>query len=484
MTHPSVAIIGAGPGGLTAAYELVRRGLAPVVLERADRPGGIARTETYKDYLFDIGGHCFCTKVYRVRDIWRAILGEQFITVPRLSRIYYRGKFYDYPLSIPNVVGNLGAVESMRIFGSYCRAKLRPIRDEQTFEQWVTNRFGDRVYRTFFKTYTEKVWGIPCSEIRADWAAQRIKGLSLSKAVINALFKVNRSNNSTLIHQFEYPRLGPGQMWERCTDIVRAGGATVQFETSVTQVHHADGRVSHLEVRQGGQTRRIEAEHFITSMPLSALVRMMHPAPPQAVLDAAAGLNYRDFLIVTLIADREKLFPDNWIYIHAPEVRVGRIQNFKNWSKDMVPDLSKTSLGMEYFCNEDDDLWAMDDASLIALATKEIDQLGLAPASCISDGCVIRQRKAYPVYDGTYRMHLETIRKWLAGFENLQTIGRNGMHRYNNQDHSMLCGLQAAENVLGADHDLWEVNTERSYYEEHQVGDKARQNGSGMKRAS
>lgn len=462
-----VVIVGAGPGGLTAAYELARNGVAPLVLEKGSCVGGLARTETYKGYRFDIGGHRFYTKIAEVQHLWEQLLGDQFIRVPRLSRIYYNGRFFNYPLALTNVLGNLGLTECLRILGSYVQARLRPLAEEETFEQWVINRFGDRLYRMFFQSYTEKVWGIPCREIRAEWAAQRIRGLSLMAALANAVFGAGGSKS--LIHEFHYPRQGPGQMWERCRDEVETRGGQVALQTAVRSVRHDGSLINSAIVNHQGQRLEVAADQFISTMALGQLVLALDPPPPAAVSAAARGLKYRDFIIVVLIVDRADLFPDNWLYIHAPTVRVGRIQNFKNWSSAMVPDPSKTSLGMEYFCSRGDDLWRLDDAQLMELAKRELQALNLADATDVEDGCVIRQPMAYPVYDADYRGHVAVIQDYLAGFANLQTIGRNGMHRYNNQDHSMLCGLYAARNLLGACHDLWQVNTERSYYEEQRV---------------
>ncbi len=462
-------VIGAGPAGLVTAYDLVRNGQEAIVLEQADKVGGISRTETYKGYRFDIGGHRFFTKVGEVQALWKEILGDDFIQVPRLSRIYYRNRFFDYPLSISSTLKNIGPIDSTLIVLSYlkarAKAKLKPEREAENFEEWVTERFGQRLYRTFFKSYTEKVWGIPCDKIQAEWAAQRIKGLSLSKAVINAMFGSN--DTKTLIKEFDYPILGPGMMWEKCRDLIKEGGSTVEMNTRALRIERTGTRIDRVIVQQGDQVSAVTGDHFVSSMPVSALVRRLDPPAPKAVLEAANGLKYRDFLIVPIVVNIKSLFPDNWIYIHSPEFRVGRIQNFKNWSAAMVPDPEKTCLGMEYFCSEGDDIWERSDEELIRLATKEIVGLDLVPdASFVEDGTVIRQKKAYPVYDGDYRQHLAVLQDFMQTFENLQTVGRNGMHRYNNQDHSMLSGLLAAKNILGEKHDLWNINVERSYHED------------------
>ena len=467
MNYYPIVVIGGGPAGLTAAYELSKHGQKSIVFEKADRVGGISRTETYKGYRFDIGGHRFFTKVGEVERLWQEILGDDFIKVPRLSRIYYQGKFFDYPLSFKNTLSNLGSIGSGLILWSYVKAKVQALisrPEPETFEEWVTHCFGERLYKTFFKTYTEKVWGIPCNKIQAEWAKQRIKGMSLKAAVINLLF--GKTNAKSLIKEFDYPILGPGMMWERCQELIEKRGAEVHLNTKVIRIKRDGNRIKKVIAQHNGETLEITGNHFVSSMPVTALLQRLEPAPPEEVLQAARSLSYRDFLIVALVVDAEDLFPDNWIYIHSPDVKVGRIQNFKNWSPAMVPDQTKTCLGMEYFCSERDEIWEMSEQELIALATEELDNLGLVSASKVKDGTIIRQPKAYPVYDRDYYSHLQVIRHYIETFDNLQTVGRNGMHRYNNQDHSMLTALLAAKNILGEHHDLWEVNTERSYHEE------------------
>ncbi len=461
-------IIGAGPAGLTAAYELAGSGTPTVVFEADALVGGISRTDEYAGYRFDVGGHRFFTKVPRVESLWHEVLGDEFLVRPRLSRIYYNDRFFDYPLKPMNALRGLGLLESLRVGLSYARAQLAPSPEERSFEQWVTNRFGRRLYEIFFKTYTEKVWGIPCSEIGADWAAQRIKNLDLKAAVRNALVGSSRDGTviTTLIDRFHYPRLGPGMMWERVRDVVAAAGVETHLETTVVRVHHADGRVTGVTVRDRDGRERFEpGSHVLSSMPLRTLMNVLDPAPPAAVLEAANALRYRDFLTIVLIVDREDVFPDNWIYIHSDKVQLGRIQNFKNWSPEMVPDPTKTSLGLEYFVQENDDLWAMADADLVALGRRECAALGLIEASEVLDGTVIRMPKAYPVYDAAYKASLATLREWLGSMPTLQCVGRNGQHRYNNQDHSMLTAMLAAERVHGAAHDIWNVNVEADYHE-------------------
>lgn len=460
-----VVIVGAGPAGLTAAYESLKKNIHPILIEKSDMVGGIARTESYKGFRFDIGGHRFFTHFDEIQRLWEEILRENFIKVPRISRIYYKKRFYKYPLSLINTVSNLGVIEGLLILISYIRAKLRPHGREDTFEEWVTHRFGRRLYRTFFKTYTEKVWGIPCSEIRSDWAAQRIKGLSLRSVLFDALVRGSQNGTKTLIREFHYPVFGPGMMWENLQKRIEQQGGEVFLKTEAVGLKWDGTRIQAILANREGKELNLSGESFISSMPLVDLIHLLHPPPPEEILDAAARLRYRDFILVGLILNKSGIFPDNWIYIHSPEVKVGRIQNFINWSPAMVPQPGKTSLGMEYFCNEGDELWNIPDAELIQLARQELQKLKLAPGDAVEDGVVFRQPKAYPVYNSDYRMNIDIIRSFLGRFENLQTIGRNGLHRYNNQDHSMITAIMAVENLLGQTNDLWAANTETSYYE-------------------
>ncbi len=456
-------IVGAGPAGLTAAHQLVRSGIRPLVLEKTDKIGGISRTEEYRGYRFDIGGHRFFTKMEEVNRLWDEMMGEDFISVLRKSHIYYRGEFFKYPIEIFNALEHLGITESVLVVLSYLKARIRPHHRATNLEEWVINHFGERLYRIFFKTYTEKVWGMPCHDIRAEWAAQRIKGLSLRTAVVNALFRGNQPK--TLIREFHYPRLGPGMMWERFRGAVEAEDGKVLLKSPLVRLERRGNRVERAVARGEGGETVYAADHFISSMPLPELVRALDPPPPPEVLEAAADLSYRSFLMVGLILGREDLFDDQWIYINSSEVRVGRVQNFRNWSPAMVPEKGKSCLGMEYFCAEGDETWNTDDGELISLATRELARLGLADESDVEDGVIFRQPKAYTVYVVREHVNWAVSREFLSGLENIQAVGRNGLHYYNNMDHSMLTGILAVKNILGADHDIWAVNKEEEYHE-------------------
>ena len=486
-SRPSVAIIGAGPAGLTASYVLSRAGAQVTVLEAdPELVGGISRTVEYKSpaaggqgFRFDIGGHRFFSKSKEVEDLWTELLGDDMLVRPRSSRILYGGKFYAYPLRAGEALKNLGIVEAVRCVASYAHARMFPVAAPKSFEDWVSNQFGRRLFSIFFKTYTEKVWGMSCKEISADWAAQRIKGLSLSTAIWNALFppreQKDRSKQiKTLIGSFRYPRLGPGMMWEAAARKTREQGGEVRLGCRVTGLEKLPGdrgwRVNYTDT--SGRRQALEAEHVISSAPLRELVRSLSPAVPADMLAAAEGLKYRDFLTVALIVRPSLSFDDNWIYIHEPGVKVGRVQNFRSWSPELVPDPALACYGLEYFCFEGDGLWNMSDADLVALAGRELVQLGLAKQGDVLDGHVVRQPKAYPVYDDDYARHVTTIRRGLEpGYRDLHLVGRNGMHKYNNQDHAMMTALLTARNILAGEqrYDVWDVNQDAEY---HEAGDR------------
>lgn len=471
---PSVICIGAGPAGLTAAYHLSKAGVQVTILERDQKHvGGISRTETYKGFRFDVGGHRFFSKSREIEDLWDEILGDQLITRRRKSRILYNNKLFDYPLRAIDALTKLGLLESALCMASYFKARIFPIRAPKTFEEWVTNQFGYRLFSIFFETYTEKVWGMKCKEISADWAAQRIKGLSLGTAVRAALIPAwiaHRNAPKTLIEKFRYPRLGPGQMWEAAAARIEQMGGEVKLGMNVELLARNPGSgvwtVSATDSK--GQPHEFQADHVISSAAISELAEYLVPAPPEPVLTAAKSLRYRDFLTVALIVKDIDCFDDNWIYIHDSSVRVGRIQNFKSWSPFLVPDPDLNCLGLEYFCFKGDGIWEANDEDLIRLAGEELIQLGLVTPGHVIDGTVIRQAKAYPVYDEYYQERVALFRSWLEhNMPDLHMVGRNGMHKYNNQDHAMMTALLTAENIIAGDKkwDIWQVNEDAEYHE-------------------
>jgi protoporphyrinogen oxidase len=482
-----VIVVGAGPAGLTAAYELAKRGATCTVLEMDDVVGGISRTVEREGWRFDIGGHRFFTKVPEVQNLWCEILGpEDFLLKRRLSRIYYEGTFYDYPIRLGNALHGLGMFEAIRCGLSFLWVRVRPPRDLDTFEGWTARAFGWRLYRKFFKAYTEKVWGIPPAEIKADWAAQRIKSLTLGNVIRNAFApNHNQARITSLIEEFHYPRLGPGMMWEQARAFVEDHGSDVLLGTRLESIQRSGTRAvtaltrSHAAptgvggpVGGDGATVSWPFDHLISSMPLSELVLVMDPPAPAEIRQAARDLRYRDFLTVALVLPAERGFPDNWIYVHSDKVRVGRVQNFGSWSRDLVQQ-AWTCLGLEYFVFEDDALWSMADEDLVALGATELETLGLIRPGDVEKGFVVRMPKAYPVYDAGYHLNVQAIRQWLeAEVPNVHPVGRNGMHRYNNQDHSMLTAMLTVAGLYGDHYDTWAVNVDADYHEQ-QVGRQA-----------
>jgi protoporphyrinogen oxidase len=470
MEKQKIAIIGAGPAGLTAAYQLAKAGQEVTVFEAdAQYVGGISRTENYKGYLFDIGGHRFFSKNKEVEDLWTEILPNDMLERPRSSSIFYKRLFFSYPLNAVEALRKLGFVESVRCVLSYIRSKIFPVKDPVNFEDWVSNHFGKRLYTIFFKTYTEKVWGIPCKEISADWAVQRIKGLSLSSAIKNAIIKPAAASKGpvikTLIDTFRYPRLGPGMMWNACAEKATAMGATIHMNAAVNTISLQERKWC---ISTTSNTTFEGFDYVLSSAAIAQLLPAIQPSLPEAGQQAAKQLKYRDFITVILILKDEHRFSENWIYVHDPTVKAGRIQNFKSWSPDMVPDETMACYGLEYFCFEGDGMWQSTDEELITLGKKEIEKIGIAQASAVTDGYVVRQKKAYPVYDHSYKENIMLVKDALKQYPGLYLMGRNGMHKYNNQDHSMMTAMLAVKNILAGEelYDLWKVNQDAEYHEE------------------
>ena len=469
----SVVCIGAGPAGLTAAYLLSKSGIDVTVLERdTEHVGGISRTESYKGLGCDIGGHRFFSKSREVEDLWSELLGSDLLERPRKSRIFYRGALFDYPLRAMDAFRKLGPIEALRCLLSYLRVRLWPVHEPHNLQDWVSNQFGRRLFEIFFRTYTEKVWGMKCTEISADWAAQRIKGLSLITAIYNSVWPRRHGHNviKTLIDSFRYPRRGPGMLWQAAADgVVRRGGKILLGRRATALEWDGTRRAWSVLARNShGIQERFDCEHVVSSMPMRELVPALIPLPPPPVREAAARLRYRDFLVVALVVRDRGRFDDNWIYIHDPTVKVGRIQNFRSWSPEMVSSEGINCYGLEYFCFEGDVLWSSADEELVALARRELTALGLADADDVLDGTVVRQPKAYPVYDDGYHGHVAAIREEVeAHYPNLHLVGRNGMHKYNNQDHAMMTAMLVVRNILAGRRvfDQWCVNEDAEYHE-------------------
>lgn len=475
--YPGMTVcIGAGPAGLTASYLLAKKGFPVTVLEAdPEYVGGISRTARYKNFHFDIGGHRFFSKSQAVEDLWTEILPNDMLIRPRSSRIFYRRQFYSYPLRGLEALRKLGIFESFLCLASYAKARLFPKVNPKNLEDWVSNQFGYRLFSIFFKTYTEKVWGMSSKEISADWAAQRIKGLSLTSAIWNAIRPQTKVHDrkkviKTLIDSFRYPRKGPGMLWEAAAEKTKQMGGNIVMGAKVIGLRYlGDSAECPWEITYetiSGVKKKQLAQNVISSAPLRELMEGLEPKP--RTLENARKLGYRDFLTVALVVRDKNLFSDNWIYIHEPEVKVGRIQNFKSWSPEMVGDPDLNCYGLEYFCFEGDGLWNSSDSELLDLAKSELVTLGLCEAADILDGCVVRQKKAYPVYDDQYQVHVDAIRQELdLEYPGLHLVGRNGMHKYNNQDHAMMTAMLAVENIGNGQrlYDVWKVNQDAEYHE-------------------
>ncbi len=462
-------IMGGGPAGLSAGYNLKKNGVEVVLFEADSQVGGISKTVKYKEYYFDLGGHRFFTKFNEVNELWKEILEDDFRKTHRLSRIYYKNKYFNYPLTAMNALLGVGILDTFVILLSYFKIKVFPFKKEETFEQWVSNRFGKKLYSIFFKTYTEKVWGIPCSTLQAEWSAQRIKGLSLTSAIINAFFKPKKNNIKTLIDEFYYPVYGPGMMYTEMKNKIENMEGKVYLDSKVIGVNHKDFMIKSVEyIDSEGNTKIEVGDDFISSIPITELINILTPSVDEELLEASKKLRYRSIITIDIVINKKDVFPDNWIYIHSPEVKLGRIQNFKNWSTRMVPDEGKTSLGLEYFCDEGDEFWEMQDEELFRFAATEVEKIKICKGLEIEDYTIVRVPKAYPVYDLEYNKYLKIIERHIKKFTNLQLIGRYGLFKYNNMDHSILTALYASNNIIQGKYlnDTWKVNTDDEYHEE------------------
>lgn len=467
MQSNKIAIVGAGPAGMGCAYTLAKAGQPSVVIEKDNVPGGLCRTVNFHGYLFDIGGHRFISRSKEINELWHQIMGDDMLTVKRLSRIYYREKFFKYPLSFFNTFWNLNPVESFLCVVSYLKCKYLKRRDDNTFEGWIINRFGEKLYNIFFKPYTEKIWAMACRDISADWAKQRIRGLSLKVALQRAIFRIKKNTPKTLSEEFLYPGTGPGEFYKRLKDLTLSLGGQFEFGKILTGIKHDGKKIVSIEIQDAwGGKKELAVDYLFSSIPLPVLIKLLTPRPAEDIVSSAGKLNFRSLLVVNIILDKENIFSDQWIYIHSPKVKMGRIQNYKNWSPAMVVDPKKTSLGLEYFCTESDDIWRMNDIDLIGYATEELEKIGIAYRKDLINGFVVRCSDVYPVYSLDYEQHIDIIRAYLTEFSNLQTIGRGGLFRYDNSDHALLTGIYAANNFLGNGYsNIWDINTDEKYLE-------------------
>ena len=474
MNKKSVTIIGAGPAGLTAGYLLVNKGFKVTILEMDTKYlGGISRTVEYKGFRFDIGGHRFFSKSKEVNDFWDEILKSDFINTPRLSRWYYRGKFFHYPIRLLELLGVFGIWQSILIVFSYFKSKIFPIEPEISLADWCINNFGKYLAKPFFINYNLKLWGIDPAKLSKDFTLQRIKGVSFIGTITNGVNKILRINTNTsksFIETFKYPKLGPGMLWEKVAKLIQANGGEIILGAKVTKIIVQSGKVKRIEYAKAGKIERVRCDYVLSSMPLKELIHSIDPEPPRAIIEAADSLKYRDFITVALMIDKKDMPPDNWIYTHDENIKAIRIQLYKNWSKHMVPDQSKSCIGFEYVCLEGDELWSKSDKELVELAKSELEMLGFADKNQIIDGSVVRMKNVYPVYLLDYATHVAAIKKYLQNLtqsHSLQPMGRCGLHRYNNSDHSMMTAFLCVKNITGeGNFDQWQVNSDAEYHEE------------------
>ena len=464
-------IMGAGPAGLTAAYELIRNNIKPVIIEKDSVVGGIARTVKYKEYRFDIGGHRFFTKNEEVEKLWEDILGEDFLTRNRLSRWYYNKKFFNYPINPLEILKIFGLQESAKIIASYAKAKIFP-KKEKNIEDWYINQFGEYLAKPFFIDFNKKLWGVPCNKLNMDFGKQRVKGVSfysIIKEHVKKILRINREDVKSLISKFRYPKYGPGMMWEEMKRKIEKKGGKFLMESEVVSINHENNKIVSVTVKNKNKKKNIPGKYFLSSIPLKELIMKMNPKPEAEIVKAAESLKFRAFVAVALVLNKEKIFPDTWIYTHDKGMACIRIQNFNNWSPFLVPK-GKTCLGFEYTCNFNDEFWNLDDEGIRKIAIEDLEKAGFAEKKEVVDSKIIRLKDVYPVYTLDYKEKVSIIKRYIdkfnKNFKNIQPIGRGGMHKYNNMDHSMMTALLAARNILGKEYDIWKVNTDAEYHEE------------------